>query len=323
MPNTDNQRVLKDADLWEYNVKVMKWSGKVAHPNIKRMRNPIPLTVSDIQTDSNGNITDMPLLVGRPCFAIPTAYLRQRMASPKYVPNMQRMMPASKCERCKVRQACKAVTVERLRVAATQVPQLTPALRDWTSVGGFDLEGFEKALNILGEAGWRNVYFALQKVDFSSSNDLAVSAYWKDITEKAYAKATRDRLANGWKNGDETSKLISGLNQGRQERIASLAASISSASPPKYLRRYSPADVNRITAAWWGREYAKLTGKKVNSSSIARIIIETNLNYGIAHSSLRSSVKSDLEKIRKLEACTQYNGGQPIWPRFTHPSLKK
>ena len=37
---------------------------------------------------------------------------------------------------------------------------------------------------------------------------------------------------------------------------------------------------------------------------------------------LRDAAKTDLRRIRKLEANAKYNGGTAIWPKFEHPALK-
>ncbi|GGC44771.1 hypothetical protein GCM10011371_35190 [Novosphingobium marinum] len=58
-----------------------------------------------------------------------------------------------------------------------------------------------------------------------------------------------------------------------------------------------------------GREYVKLTARKINTSSIATCLIRHKRNVGKSYGVLRDAVRHDLKRILKLESTAKYNGG--------------
>jgi hypothetical protein len=280
------------------------------------------ILAKDIQTDGRGNIVKMPPLIGRPCFAIPTGYLRERCA-PLILAN-GRCLPSSKCHGCKVRAGCHKVVVERAMYVNSLTGSLLPPMREWSDAKGFALHGFDKALERLGPIAWRTIASAFQKVTFVSSNDVAVNLFW-DSEKERFAKIRKSaevkKLQQDWREGRSLAGLITGLHQGRDERLTILLSTLTVCPKPKYLERVFKDSAERISSAWWGREFAKLTGGKENPNNIANILIAENINLGISHSSLRSTLKHDLCRIKKLETVAKYNGGAAIWPKFLHPDL--
>lgn len=322
---SQNSKALQIVDCWPYDKKVIKYAGDKPHPTLARMLPCPSFSHADVQTDGKGNVIEMPTLIGRPCFAIPVAHLRERFRPDQLDRKSGIYRPTSKCLRCNVKDACVKVVTERLKVVSIVFPALVPALNEWQDAGGFTNGGFPKAIEKLGEHGWRNIYMWMQRVQFTSSNDGAVSSYWLDKSDRfsksdarARAKDVRDR----WEKDGADFSLVAGLHEGRRGRKAILEMAISSGATPKYLCRFKIEGVDRLTYAWWGREYARLTGKKINPNSIAKILLSYRLNLGICQSSLRSSIKFDLVRIAKLESAAQYNGRTPIWPKFIHPDLK-
>ena len=321
-----NSRSLRVADQRSYFEKVVRYGHIGGHSKLARMRQCPVVLHQDIETDGAGNILKMPPLIGRPCFGIPTAYLRERCVPPKFVPALKVTMPTSKCIACNAQRACHAVIVERLSYVQSKSGTLVPLLQIWRDEGGFTLNCFQQALDKLGPAPWKNITYALQKFIFLSSNVQAINEYW-DAEEKrcvSVARSAAIRIVKAeWRKGDSLSSLTAGLDIGGAERVALLQTILATAATPRYLTYVSAKSIDRIAFAWWGREYAKLTGKKDNPNSIAKILIAANLNLKICESSLRSSVKFDLLIIKKLEAQAKYNGGAPIWPKFSHPALVK
>lgn len=321
---TSNNLVLQKVDCWPYEKKVIAYAGEKPLPSFGRMLRCPKFPADDVHTDGQGNIIDMPSLFGRPCFGIPTAYLRERYRPDQLDPKSGKMRPAAKCLRCKVRKACLKVVTERVRVICMQDSKFVTAMKKWDEAEGFKPGGFPTALGKLGKIGWINVCAGTQRVSFASNNDAAIRSYWQARSDKFFkstARANAAQLRSDWKVGNYLHLLVSGLDQGHQERVTLLHRTLSSASPPKYLRRFPMTSAERLAYAWWGREYAKLTGQKTNPNRIARILIKNGRNLNICESSLRSSLASDLDRIDKLESAAQYNGGAPIWPRFLHPLL--
>lgn len=318
----ENNRAMQTVDCWPYDRKVIRYAHERPLEAFKRMTVCPVFGPKDVKTDGQGNIIEMPRLIGRPCFGIPPAYLRQRFRPDKLDRKSGKMRPASKCARCKIQKACLKVNLERFKAIRTKYPEFKNAVVEWHRAGGLNAGGFPKAFEKLGEAGWRDVCRWPQRMDFTSSNAAAVASYWQEKSNqfsRCAARARAAQVASSWKEGNDLHLLPMGLDRGHQERTVLLRQTISSENVPKYLRRVPIASAERIAYAWWGREFAKLTGQKTNPNRIAKILISYKRNLGISESSLRSSVASDLDRIDKLESAAQYNGGAPIWPRFTHP----
>ena len=317
-----NSRFLEARDRLPYNQKIINYGRLGGHSRLAKMKSCNKILANDIQTDGRGNIVNMPLLIGKPCFAIPTAYLRERCAPPILV--NKRHFPSSKCHKCKVRPGCHKVVVERAKYVDCLTGSLLPPLREWSDAGGVALYGFDKALERLGPKAWQRIGHAFQKVTFLSSNDVAVIQFW-DSEKERFAKLRKSAevksLQQDWREGRSLTGLITGLHQGREERLTILLSILTVGPKPKYLARVFRVAAERIAAAWWGREFAKFTGGKENPNNIANILIAENMNLGISQSSLRSTVKHDLYRIEKLETVAKYNGGTAIWPKFLHPDL--
>ena len=317
-----NSRSLQARDRLSYEQKVINYARVGGHSGLSRMKSCNEILAKDIQTDGRGNIVNMPLLIGKPCFAIPTAYLRERCAPPILV--NKRFFPSSKCDKCKVRPGCHNVVVERAKIVDCLTGSLLSPLREWSDAGGVALYGFDKALERLGPKAWQRIGHAFQKISFVSSNDVAVNQFW-DSEKERFAKLRKSaevkRLQQDWREGRSLTGLITGLHQGRDDRLTILLSILTVGPKPNYLARVYEDAGERIAAAWWAREFAKLTGGKENPNNIANILIGENMNLGISQSSLRSTVKQDLYRIKKLEAVAKYNGGVAIWPKFLHPDL--
>lgn len=319
-----NTRSLQARDRLPFEAKVVLYGRLQGHSGLSKMRPCKKIAAEDVHTDGQGNVSDMPRLIGRPCFAIPTGYLREQYAPLKRVEAMRTMAPTSKCNRCNVASACRKVVFERMRHVHSVTPSIASAMQEWKQAGGFKLYGFNVALSTLGEAAWRDIANEFQKVSFACSNDHAVKDYW-DSENETYAKRRRSAAAKelnqDWREGRSLPILVAGLHQGRSERITLLQAALKSSGKPPYLVRTFDKDVERLAAAWWGREFAKFTGGKLNPHNIAGILIDENLNLGICKSSLRSTLLSDFTKIQKLQANAGYNKWVPIWSKFEHPAL--
>ena len=317
-----NSRALEARDRLPYHQKVIKYGRLGGHSRLAKMKSCNKILAKDVQTDGRGNILNMPPLIGKPCFGIPTGYLRERCAPQTLAKH--RYFPSSKCYACKVRAGCHKVVVERSKYVDSLTSLLLPPLREWNDAGGVALYGFDVALKKLGPKAWRRIGYAFQKVTFLSSNDISVNRFW-DSKRERFAKLRKSaelkKLRQDWREGRSLAGLTTGLHQGRDERLTILLSILTGGHKPKYLARVFQDSAERIAAAWWGREFAKLTGGKENPNNIANILIAENMNFGISQTSLRSTVKDDLYRIKKLETVAKYNGGVAILPKFLHPDL--
>jgi hypothetical protein len=221
--------------------------------------------------------------------------------------------------------ACIEVVTRRLAVLAERDAVFAEALDAWVGAGGVEDGGFAVAYEKLGPGAWTKVQSPLRFAGFKSVNDEVVKRRWAELRAMAAQAETRSKryhLRTRWKDARALVLLVDGLDEGRRERERLLRAALAHAERPSYLRYLPSESIARLGATWWGREYARFTGRPINPSRIARILIENERGLGRSHSVLRAMVKDDLRRIAKLESSAAYNGGAPIWPKFVHPRLR-
>ena len=96
--------------------KIRYWiQEKPWHMDGSRLRLPRikEVPAGQIKVD-NGMVTRMPLVIGRPCFGQPTAFMRHGDGRLIYSPRRKSWHP-TRCGRCPASQACQFVAEERLR----------------------------------------------------------------------------------------------------------------------------------------------------------------------------------------------------------------
>lgn len=324
MSLSSNQRQLRELDLESYEEKSIRWSREHPVPPGVRLNNRTTVREFDVKTDDNGNIMRMPVLIGKPCFGIPAALLRHGRAQAQYVRRLKGRTHNSRCDRCKVSDACQKVVVERITTLELSDTKFRASFDAWEGADGLEEGGFQLATDKLGYGAWTLVQSPLRFAEFSSSNDESVSSCWKEAEADAATEAKRKSewsVRDRWKNGKTLEKLCEGLDMGRAEREAILKAAFL-ATGQSSLHGVRSESIQRHGAIWWGREFARLTGQALNPSRIARIAIENRRFTEQSHSVLRQAARADLARIRKLESDAAYNQGVPIWPKFRHPALK-
>ena len=323
MSLSKQDRRMQRLDLMSYREKSIRWKrkdplgtgvGLTTGPNLKP---------EQVATDGRGNIQSISAFVRKPCFGIPTAWLRHAHQPPTYVNRLDQWIHNGRCDRCLASEACEKVAIERVKWVARTKSDFRRAFKAWKDAGGLERSGFEKALAALGEKGWSAVCYPLDTASFSTVNEPHVRAFWQMREAEAAKKAKgkeRFRLREAWKAGEELNVLREGLTGGAKERASLLLTVIKGPETPKYLAKFPKDSITRICNVWWSREFAHLTGRPINDSQVASIAIDQG-RIGISHSSLRQMVKKDRARIKKLESAAGYNGGTPIWPKFIHPAL--
>jgi len=304
---------LASADLEPYSAKVVRWGGATPLPRKTRCRNT-KITVQDVRTDKLGNILQMPILIGRPCFGIPTALLKEKFKAARFVPALGSRVKTGRCNRCSSSHACAAVVSERLKIIAQGDPVFNRDLFKWNDAGGLQAEGFERAVSILGQPFWEKFCNSIAKKEFTSSNATHVQQHWAKLAhaeDKRQQAQKRKELSAAWRNGDCWDELASRLDLLAHDRMLLLNEALDNSTAP--FKRLPRVSVARICTTWWGREFCRLTGRKINPSAIATCLIEQGRNHGKSHNVLRDAVHTDLTYIDRLEA------GVGIWPSVTLP----
>lgn len=322
MALSDRDRHVRHLDLLSYQDKSRRFRRENPFKSGTKISAKPQITRDEVHTDGDGNVIGTPSITEKPCFGIPTAWLRHAHQPPTYVKRLDQKVHNGRCDKCLATDACKKVATERIKSVAKDRPDFRGPLRKWIEAGGLEEGGFAKAFGALGEKGWSAVCYPLDIASFTSTNDPNVRAYWQEREDEAAKKARgkeRYRLRQAWKADEELDVLREGLTEGAKEREKLLHAVIKGPDTPRYLTSLPVSSISRLCNVWWAREFARLTGRPINDSQIASVAIDQR-RIDMAHSSLRQMVRKDRPRIEKLERAAGYNGGTPIWPRFTHPA---
>ncbi|MBX7514909.1 hypothetical protein K3179_10185 [Qipengyuania sp. GH38] len=324
MSLSKRDRRVQRLDLLNYQEKSFRWKREDPVGNGFGLPEKPELSPEQVKTDGLGNILSIPQFAEKPCFGIPTAWLRHAHLKPVYVNRTGRKEHNSRCDRCLAAKACKSVVLERIKAVARRDSDFAEAFKAWSKAGGLRKGGFDVACEKLNHRGWSALTYPLEIAEFADANAAYVRKYWIEKERKAAniaAGKERHRLRQAWKSGEDLDRLRSGLDEGTKLRAIALHEAIIRDQPPKYLLRYPSRSIARVCRVWWSREFARYTGQDRNPSRIATIAVKEGRINEYGHTSLRQMVKRDLLLIKKLESSAGYNGGSPIWPKFNHPAV--
>lgn len=324
MSLTSNQYRLSTMDLEPYEKKSRRWGKRNPVAKGAQISNSVSFERSDVKTDGKGNVISMPPLVGKPCFGIPTAHLRQGRGSDVYVNKLRRTVNGSRCSRCNISDPCNSLVRERIECVLKASAQFRVNLKEWIDAGGGRQGGFDGAYDALGDRAWRVLCYPLHEANFHNANDDEVKQYWREREANAMQQRKGKyqwALRMAWKGKEKLRELFAGLDQGEQERESILRGQLASYKAPAHVKAIPAGSVDRICSVWWAEQFCKATGEALNASRLAQVMIDWDRGEGKKHNVLRQMVATDLKRIRKLESSAKYNNGVPIWPKFKHPAL--
>lgn len=310
---------LRNLELMDYADKVYRFGQEQPLKSGDKLSNKVKFEVEQVLTDGLGNLTQMPPLLRKPCFGIPTAYLRHSFAAPKYVHRMKKWVHNGRCDRCQISKSCEKVSRERLSYLCQQNSEFRLLFDLWRNSGGLEEAGFAKAFVKLRQRHWTRMVHLLSLCYFESINDVQVTEYWKK--EDASKKAIRDRIQLKerkllWLEGEDLRGLLNCLQEPTKFRARLLYAASRDDAGPKYIKGIAQSSILMTCRVWCGLQLAKYTGKKENPSSIARCMLNCTDIDSWSHNVLRSRVKTDMVRIRRLESNAKYNNGHAVWPKF-------
>lgn len=297
------------------------------------IRNATYFPSTKVATDGKGNITDMPLLVGKPCFGIITAYLRHGLAHPT-IRDERFRSPGTRCGRCRVKHACVSVCKERIGA----VPALSKAVAHWYEHGGrdqFHTHDMPETWSALIETAARKIY--------KSSNDKAVSHYWvshharrksadaaRKQKEREAAIAHYEARQAQLRKEEHLRRRIEFLHDEklvswsvveqvfrvRIERAAILLHAKQSDCAPSWLRRLSKKSVWLMASVWAARQLRILSGRKCDPWDVANIMYYENWRMGFVSFELLPLLDGLFWRIDKLERNPLVIGDLNIWAPF-------
>ena len=294
----------RQLDLMSYREKTLHWMRPDCwKPNGARLRFEQPKRPVHVSTDLKGNVTFIrPLLAGRPCFGIVTAFERYKDAM-KPVKG-RGLLPATRCADCKAREACERVVKER--VAA--FPPLTAAFKEWLLAEGpskFDTRDFERTH--VGRL-WRRVGLAAADASFTSVNDAKVVEHYQKLDKDALERDRR-RKAIKREQDRRTGTIDAGhrsdLEIAADTRLIEVLEAIDAPHAPRILRALPPQSLEDMRDVWLGRETLRAERKKCRAPDVARWIqSQGRRNVSATFAALCTRVSKDLHRIENLGRVT-------------------
>jgi hypothetical protein len=308
--------------------KIRYWVGeKPWHVEGKRLRLPRVRGISpgQVALDADGNVTRMPLVIGRPCFGQPTAFMRHGGARYTYSPRQKSWHP-TRCTRCPVSNACAFVAEERLQ----STPKLRELYREWRNLGGRDQMWPQSGPMGSGAVKLRELLLELQKMTFTTHRDHEVQDHYQRVIE---AKLVKDRERKRRERerrtiekamaGDITPEVEQVLDGHRMWRAAEHRKAASHAKAPKWLR-HLPPDAHMFDAnVWLAHTRVWLRGDNPNPYNCAVEFHRMHLEEDRSVNALRDRVGRSIDRLHRLQRLHLSDAKHSVWPRFTISDLKE
>jgi hypothetical protein len=306
--------------------KINHWNAERPWRGLKLPRKIEPIPPGHIFSDGAGNITKMPPLVGRPCFANVTAYLRHGGGQQFWNPRTKRWMN-SRCMRCKVVTACEGIAEERLRAT----PEIAHAYLEWLRAGGRRATFKPKSASSLAKAYYRKLLHLLRtEVQFTSENDRVAIAHYEAVLEKRREKdrqrqrdrrlrASLERARAG--QFDKHTETI--LNSQRIWRQIRHAEAREHPRGPRQLIAAGPDSSAFDAQVWLVKTRFELRGKSVNASNTAKGMQSLGFELHRSHNALRDRVRRSLTRVALLERFQLPGRTEPVWPKFGQRELRE
>ena len=265
-----------------------------------------------------GHIRRMPVLIGRPCFGVPTAFLRHGGQN-QFFNKRTGQWTLSRCMRCEVRDACKFVAEERL----SYEPGILKAWRDFEHAGG----GRAMA-NPRASTAWRTPWNRLKKLliecgPLESANDELLNNHY-DRLEAEHKQKERDRKARERKKlhaaraaqGKFTPEFLSAMNRQRIYRKGRIAEARKHPDAPVRLRKTPHDGPNFDSHVWLAQELLRASQQNATAYTVAKELHRLDIETGRTVNALRSRVEKSQERLL-IMARTRLPGiSDPVLPRF-------
>ncbi len=303
------------------------------------IKNGVTFDATRIRVNRDGDIIRQPLLFGKPCFGVITAYLRHGVGHPTKEGQLAKVS-GSRCGRCGVREAC--IKVNQKRMLANF--NLSDAVRQWYAAGGSKLFRGKELPSML--APWANIVKQAIEADFKSVNDKRVVAYWAEqddgfpAREAARKREIRKIRQELWKRyemtryrrhnrsinhepyfvGDDLD-LIDALHIERSKRIRSMKKACRSSEPGTWMSALSDGSIRFLVSAWAARILANSSRSQPHvGREMVRTTSEVMMKYewceGYAFKRLLVEVEDYLERIDWIDGDPITIRGILVWSKF-------
>ena len=295
----------------------------------KNLTHATDFSASSVVTDQQGNVTEMPLLVGKPCFGRPERFYRAIVGSTPWIDEDGIQQPGdTPCKTCFKRsagvyEACFDVSQDRVNSDL----DVKSALDAWmASVGstlgrrafvGANGRYWQRFLDaIVSAGGWSNINNDQVRIHLHAKNE----ADRKARNERRRERRRIERDTRRGKIRPITGEFIDSLNQECDRRAQWLkdARFLPVACGPnmRWLKRMSDKTCDRVADVWRERTIGDRAGIAIKQKDIAASMWADGRAHGASSEAiLTSRVSEDIRtRLARLE---DERDGEPIWPRWS------
>lgn len=296
--------------------------------NKRNLNHETDFPPSEVITDGAGNITRMPLLKRKPCFARPERHLRGLFEGQVYKKaDGTELTSLTSCTRCEIRskgvfRACRDVMDERI----ASDPSINRTANVWFDFA--DKGPIERLW--VGRAGlaWSKYLGAIENHGgWTSINDVQVRAdrlleeerKRRQKREKAREQRSKEKLARKGVTREVTPDFEKALDAEREKRAMILkrlrSANFSSKSEARRFSILTDATCERRAAVWWARRLLLRHQGAAKGTEIAGLLLGRGKITNMGRGTLESHISRDLNHIADYEDDTN---GEPLWPKWEY-----
>ena len=315
MPSRTDLEAIDRLEKLSYSQKVALWGKKYPWEGLK-LPNQTKVTRSSV-TVRDGNVVRMPPLAGKPCFGIPTAWLRHGKA----VGTMTgKLYQPARCTKCLANEGCEKVAEARLGI--------DDEIRE--AVASFRMHGGVKAMDEGGTANraqekfWKLDRLLRDRGPYDSINDVFATSYLETEIDRKKKKAVDDKrkqrnraMIENLKSQIIDEKLRIHLLHHQIYRVTRYQNFCDTGIAPRSVTT-NAIENGRFTAdVWLSRVLLQITRQSCTAYSIARHMIHVGDDRGLAHASLRDRITQALVRISLLEKTKMPGSDQLVWEKFS------
>jgi hypothetical protein len=306
-----------------YAQEVFRWGRAKPWDDLPRMRHDVEFGPQDVRTDGGGNILQIPNH-RKLCFARPEVVFRHSHRTVTVrLKGGKEQEKLTRCGRCKMWAACRAVARERVLSDPDMhrtLSEFSASCRQGLGPGRFAYTG-----GLYGRLWQAFMQAVADRGPFADANDafLAEDEKRRELLQRekwaADSKRHREDERKRRREAQQAPEqwFLDAVDRERIAREAALLAVAGRFDLPPVIRRI-PRDKAHKTATLTAAAWAAATifvesGRVPRPGTLARWLIERGLNMGDTYPTLKARLSADLERCKVLE---QLPEGDPVWPAF-------
>lgn len=300
-----------------YAEKIRHWGRRNAFQNAEgkniRLPNPPGFNRSQIII-RDGHIKQVPPFFGRPCFGIPTAFLRHHQRPLGHDRNGRLIKP--RCLSCNLHDSCGFVARERLQVSA----EIRAAHRAVEKAGGTPAMWNPKGSSNW-QTPWRGLVTALiEHGPLESVNDAFVAAHCRELEEKLRTdalerkrkqrrKEERERAAKG----EFSSDFLAAIRREAIYRRARYQKAMHTSRLPRSFSHIPEGGEHFDADVWQALQLQRFSGAKITAYAVTKRMLAERRREHHDINSARQRTEAAMQRLKQLGRI-KLEDGSPVFP---------